>query len=118
MNGYMKTKIEGGSVVNTISIATGKFWHDIFNDLVEYSHVIGDKPDARRVYESYLDEHFERIDDIRVKGNLISVRKFCKSHPTGSYVIRTALHIAAVVDGVYYDYDNFSNHNLYCAWRV
>lgn len=44
--------------------------------------------------------------------------QFCKTHPQGSFILRMAHHVAAVVDGRLYDSFDSSRRCVYAAWEV
>lgn len=55
-----------------------------------------------------------------VKGqSRMNVAKFCETHPQGRWVVRTAKHVLAVVDGVAHDiFESDPNRCVYTAWEV
>ncbi len=44
--------------------------------------------------------------------------QFAELHPTGSYILRMAGHVAAMEDGVLYDRWNCSRKCIYTAWKI
>ena len=49
----------------------------------------------------------------------MNVARFCRSHRRGRYIIQTAKHVAAVVDGVLYDdAEPDAGRCVYGCWRL
>lgn len=44
--------------------------------------------------------------------------EFCQSHETGSYILRTAKHVFAVIDGVVLDEQPNAERCVYGAWKL
>lgn len=55
-----------------------------------------------------------------IKGqSRMNLATFCESHPQGRWVVRVAKHVAAVIDGVYYDsFAERPDRCVYGAWEV
>lgn len=52
------------------------------------------------------------------KGNRITIKKFCQSHPEGRYWVFVRGHALAVIDGVVYDHSHRPSRQITCAYRV
>ena len=46
-----------------------------------------------------------------------TVESFAKSHPTGTYIVKVASHVVAVVDGYYYDTWDSGEKSLYAYFE-
>lgn len=48
----------------------------------------------------------------------MTAERFCKEHPKGRFILRSAHHVAAVKDGVLYDTWDSSTRCVYYAWEI
>lgn len=95
---------EPDCVVRAIAAATGRRWHDIHRELCDLSAEVCSMPSANWVWGLYLRRiGFRRFLMPERCPECVSVRKFCRMYPKGTYVIGTGNHAVAVMDGDYYD---------------
>ena len=100
-----KVHDKGDCVIRAISKVTGMTWVEVYDELYQYGLSIGDFGNNKKVYGAMLkDKGYEFQSIKRVKGKTApTVESFCKEHTSGSYILRLAHHITAIVDGVCYD---------------
>lgn len=90
--------------VRAISIVFKEEWHDIYNDLCSYGSVLADMPSTNHVWGTYLtDKGFVRYTIPNTCPDCYTVKDFTYDHPYGKYILATAHHVIAVIDGNYYD---------------
>lgn len=99
-----KGVVAGDCVVRAIAIAEDKSWDDVYDELCEEGHELGDMPSSNRVWGEYLKEHgYERGVVVDMCPFCYTVKEFCKDNPIGTYVLGTGTHAVAVIDGDYID---------------
>ena len=58
--------------------------------------------------------HIRRVPISNAKGTKRpTVKSFAKTHPTGTYIAKTAHHVVAIVDGCYYDTWDSGDKSMY-----
>lgn len=104
INANPAKKRVGDCVIRAISIATGKPWEDVYDDLCRVGREEFDMPSSNRVWGLYLYwlgfSPFILPDDCP---SCITVREFARRFPAGAYIVGTGAHAVAVIDGDYYD---------------
>ena len=92
-------------VIRAICKITGMSWVEVYDELYQYGLSIGGFGNEKEVYSAMLkDKGYEFHAIKREKSKrACCVEQFCKEHPKGSYILRLAHHLTAVVDGVCYD---------------
>ena len=109
----------GDCVVRAISIATGKSWLDVYDDIYLTGREEYDMPNADAVWGLYLYRlGFEPFILPDRCPKCITIRDFCKLFPKGTYIIGTGSHAVAVIDGWYYDSYNSGDQVASYFWRV
>ena len=92
--------------IRAICAVTGLSWYEVFDKIVARARELCLFPSDR----DFMDERMAMFGLIKIKlprpkkgEKAMTVHKFCKEHPHGKYVLRTAKHNIGVVDGKYYD---------------
>lgn len=117
---YFKADKVGDCVTRAVSIATGRDYLAVYNELKELSGKSPRNGVARRIVKKYLSKYpFTALMDIGTG---------CKYHlhknelPTeGSYILSLSGHLAAYKDGVLYDTYDSSRGGQRCVygyWKV
>ena len=105
----------GDSFVRTVSKVLDKCWEDTYLGLCSEGLTYSDMPSAIYVWGMYLRKHgfvYKTIDSVFPKCTTVS--QFAKEHPKGTYVLACQDHIAACMDGDYFDsYDSGDEVVLY-----
>lgn len=90
--------------VRAICIITNKSWHDVFRSISDYADELCDMPSTNHVWGTYLrDQGFKRYTIPNTCPDCYTVKDFTYDHPYGRYILATAHHVIAVIDGNYYD---------------
>lgn len=90
----------GDCVIRACSISTESSWHAIHEDLSRLSNLRCNMPSANVVWGEYLESKGMFYGVPRFP---LTVRQFCREHPTGCYTIGTGYHAVTVIDGDWYD---------------
>lgn len=95
-------------VIRAIALATGRSWQFIFWDLSVRAALVGDLPNANRVWIPYLQEQgFTKHNLPDTCPVCYTFKQFTKDHRHGIYILGDGQHAVAVVDGNYIDtYDS------------
>ena len=108
-------KTIGDCVFRAISIATGKSWLEVYDELCEMGRELLAPPNDGETYKCYLDGIADRIlvkvDRKRLTGKDLAKRKDGKT-----YVLRLANHVATVKDGKVRDTWDSGNKSAYIVW--
>ena len=95
---------EPDCVVRAIALATKQDWDRVHWDLCVLSHQYCTMPSVNWLWELYLKRKgFEKFLLPESCPECVSVRKFAKLYPEGTYVIGTGSHAVCVRDGNYLD---------------
>ena len=91
-------------VVRAISIATDQPWKKVHWDLCVLSHELCTMPSVNWLWDEYLKRHgFTQFLLPDSCPECVTVRKFCRMYPHGTYIIGTGHHAIAVIDGNWLD---------------
>lgn len=95
-------------VVRALCAATGLSWYEVYDKCCEIGKEYGVMPNASgKKYSGIRAEAFgleSRVIPAPKKGERsMTVQKFCEKHRKGKYVLTTAHHDLAVIDGKYWD---------------
>ena len=109
----------GDCVIRALTKVTGTSWGYVFEGLVPIARELQCMPNGKPCYERYLlDRGFEYHGVSNAKGTKRpTVDRFAKDHPNGTYVLRVAHHLVAVVNGTYYDTWDSGHKSLYGYWE-
>lgn len=112
-------KVTGDCVVRAIAIATDQSWRRTYRELCQMGEILGDLPNANRVWGTYLKEKGAKQFLLPEScPECITVRAFCDRYPEGVYVIGTGEHAVAVIDGDWYDSFDSGEATPTYFWRV
>lgn len=100
----------GDCAVRAIAKALGLSWEQAFSRLTANAFLMGDMPSSDAVWGSVLRQNgFSRDVIPNTCPDCYTVAEFCEDHPKGTFVLKSAGHVATVVDGVLYDSWNSEN---------
>lgn len=105
-------------VIRAISKATGESWLNTFDRLISHARVVCTCQTGKEAYTDLLHDYpsfsvFKYVDGEKKR---LTVKDVCKLK--GSYVVRVANHMVAVVDGKYYDIFDSGDKCAYKIWRT
>lgn len=103
--------------VRAISMATGKSWNSVYDELSEYAKQKAFMPDEVECIDIYLEENFEKLCGCRDRYK-ITVEEFVQEHPIGIYLITMNGHITCCRNGCVYDTFDPSNRIVWGAYKV
>lgn len=104
LNANPAGKRVGDCVVRAISIATGKPWLKVYDDLHRVGRIEFDMMSSNDVWGLYLYLlGFEPFVLPDACPECITVREFAKHFPIGTYIIGTGSHAVAVINGDWVD---------------
>ena len=99
-----KGKVEPDCVIRAISIATGKTWYEVYDELCEVGREECSMPSVNSVWGKYLYElGFEPFLLPEACPQCTTVRAFCRHFPHGTYIIGTGTHAVCIRNGNYID---------------
>lgn len=108
----------GDCVIRALTKVLNKEWLDVFEELLPYARSLQCMPNGKPCYEKYLtDNGFEYTGISNKKGTKRpTVQSFSKDHKEGTYFLRVANHVVAVVDGYFYDTWDSGDCSMYGYW--
>ena len=109
----------GDCVIRSLTKALSMEWLQVFDEMMPLSREFQAPFNNRVCYEFYLSKNgFTYYGISNKKGSKRpTVESFAKSHKTGTYILRVAHHLVAVVDGLYYDTWDCGQKSLYGYWE-
>ena len=111
----------GDCVIRALSKATDRSWVFVYDELCNFGRDLGGLPNDDEVFEEFLEHNGFNIKSIpRPKRgqDSVTVQKFCRQHPIGTYVLSCAHHLTCVKDGKFYDLGcEFYNCKVYRYWE-
>lgn len=109
----------GDCVVRAISIATGRPWIDVYDDICLTGREEFDMPNSDAVWGLYLYRlGFEPFVLSNRCPKCLTIRAFCDIFSKGTYIIGTGSHAVAIIDGDYYDSWDSGDQIASYFWRV
>lgn len=97
-------------VIRGIMTLENQSWQQTMLELTAYSYFMHEIIDVNNVWEKYMnDKGYRRIELPDTCPDCYTLRKFCRLHPYGKYLVCTGSHVIAVIDGDYYDTWNSGN---------
>lgn len=108
----------GDCVIRALTKVLNMDWQQVFDLLVPIAKEFQCMPNTPIAYEKLLtNSEFVYTGISNKKGTKRpTVESFAKSHKQGTYILRVAHHIVALVDGIYYDTWNCGSKSLYGYW--
>ena len=106
-------------VVRAITIATGKRWLEVYDDLCLTGRQVYNMPSSDRVWGRYL-YYLGFVPFLLPEScpSCVTVAEFARWFPRGTYIIGTGSHAVAVVDGDYYDSWDSGNEIPSFFWKI
>lgn len=106
-------------VVRAIAVATGRTWHEVYDDICRVGRDECNMPSVNAVWGKYLySVGFEPFLLSETCPTCVTVRRFCDRYHSGTYIIGTGTHAVAVIDGDYYDSWDSGNEVPNYFWKV
>ena len=100
-------------VIRAIALAMGESWQFIFWDLSIRAALVGDLPNANRVWIPYLQEKgFTKHNLPDTCPMCYTVKQFAKDYRHGIYILGDGKHAVTVVDGNYVDTFDSGNRTV------
>ena len=94
----------GDCVIRAISVATGKPWLTVYDELYRVGRETYDMMAANETWGRYLYRlGFEPFLLPDACPECVTVREFARMYPEGAYIVGTGYHAVAVVNGDWYD---------------
>jgi len=121
-NAHPKGLLVGDCVKRAITTATDKDYMDVqraLNRMKKITHCA--KFNEDRNYHSYLTSelHMSKTTYPAEKGKpRMNGKRFCDSHPNGSYILVMAGHLTACKDGIIYDTWDCTEKCVYGSYKV
>ncbi len=91
-------KTLGDCVFRAISVATGKSWLEVYDELCELGRELLAPPNDGEAYKAYLDKIGTRVE-VMVNRKRLTGKDLAKRKDGKTYIIRTAGHLSCVKDG-------------------
>lgn len=110
-------KSHSDCVYRAISIATGKDWLTIYDELTALGRELLAPPNDKLTYATYLDRVADRIE-VKKNGKRLTGKDVARLNAHKTYIVRTAHHLAAVQDGKVRDTWDSSDKSAYIVWEM
>lgn len=104
-------------VYRALSMATGKDWLAIYDELTALGRELLAPPNDKLTYATYLDRIADRIE-VKRDGKRLTGKAVAKMDKGKVYVIRTAHHLATVKSGKVQDTWDSSDKSAYIVWEM
>ena len=110
-------KTLGDCVFRAISIATGKTWFEVYDDLCKLGRELIAPPNDMETVKTYMDSRADRVE-VMVNRKRLTGADLAKRKDGKTYVIRTAGHLATVKDGKVRDTWDSGHKSGYIIWEL
>lgn len=109
----------GDCVIRSLTKVLDMEWLQVFDELLPYARELQCMPNGKPCYEKFLKNKGFIYNGISNKkgSKRPTFDRFAKDHKTGTYVLRVAHHLVAVVDGFYYDTWDSGESSMYGYWE-
>lgn len=104
-------------VYRAISIATGKDWLTVYDELTAIGRELLCPPNDKHTYATYLDRIADRIE-VKTVGGRLTGKGVARLDSSKTYVIRMANHLACVQGGKIRDTWNCGEKSAYIVWQL
>lgn len=111
-------KSHGDCVYRAISIATGKSWLQVYDELYILGRELLAPANDKLTYTTYLDRIAERLPAHKPNGKRLTGKDVAALDPSRVYVVRMANHLAAVKGGKVRDTWDSSDKSAYLIWEL
>lgn len=112
-NANSKNNFIDDCVIRSISVAEGKTWDDVYDELSMLARKQGLLFSDVRFVEDYLDSKYDRTCHYNMK-----VGDFVKKHPNHIYLVTMNGHITCCYYGTVVDSFDCRNRVMKCCWEV
>lgn len=97
-------KSTGDCVIRAISLLENQGWRRTMLEITAFSYFMYEVVDDNDVWETYMEFiGYRKLLLPDECPDCYTLRKFCRLHPYGKYLVCTGSHVVAVIDGNYYD---------------
>lgn len=110
-------RTHGDCVFRAISLATGKTWLEVYDELTALGRELLSPPNDKYTYATYLDRIADR-QEIKTVGKRPTGKTVARLDPSKTYVVRMANHLACVKDGKIRDTWNCGDKSAYIVWEL
>lgn len=111
-----KSKTTGDCVFRALSIATGKDWLTIYDELYTLGREVLAPSNDKKTYAKYLDQigsrELVKENGRRLTGKDLALRS------KATYIVRVAGHLLAVKGGKVRDTWDSGNKSAYVIWKI
>lgn len=109
------------SCIRALCAATGKTWHEIFDELTKIARKYNDMPDSKEVFNNYcILNNFDYITygkpAIGEKRPLVS--EFADNNANGIYILYLRDYYVCIKDGSLLNTTNVKNESIYSYWKM
>jgi hypothetical protein len=104
-------------VIRAISIATGKDWLTVYDELCAVGREVFDSPNSSTVEKAYLDKIAER-EPVIVNRKRTTAKQLAQRKDGHTYVVAQANHLVAVKDGKVRDTWDSGDRGSYVIWKL
>lgn len=112
-----KKKNLGDCSIRALSIATGKDWLTIYDELAAIGREILAPQGSMEAINIYMERIGTKIP-VKVDGKRLTAKDLCALRGSHTYVIRTAGHVACVKNKKLRDTWDSSTKSGYIVWKV
>ena len=103
--------------IRAISLATNSTWDQTYQKLSEFARSQAIMPDEVQYIDQYLERNFLKLCGCKNYFQ-ITVEKFDRDHPKGTYLITMSGHITCCIEGYIYDTFDPSDRLVWGAYLV
>lgn len=105
--------------VRALATATGLTYDHAHRILAQYGRLTGRRFDFKAFMKA-SSHNMPRTTYPAIKGaRRMNPVRFSAAHPAGTYIVQTAKHVIAVIDGTFYDSEPPpADRCIYSAWRI
>ena len=123
LNPHPQGKRVGDCVKRAITIASGKDYRDVKNELNRYKKKTGAEVfnEWHKNVEPYIKETLGgvKMSFPAVRGEpRMNGERFCIKYPKGTYILQMARHVVCCIDGCLYDTWDCSDKCVYTAYKI
>lgn len=104
-------------VYRAISVATGKDWLTVYDELTKLGRELLAPPNSKLTYATYLDRIADR-QVIKSVGKRPTGKSVARMDASKTYIVRMAGHLVCVKDGKLRDTWNCGHKSAYIVWEL
>ena len=112
-----KAKGLGDCTIRALSIATGKDWLEIYDELTALGREMLAPQNDMKVIHAYAENIGTKIP-VKVDGKRLTAHDICQMRGSHTYIIRTAGHVACVKNKKLRDTWDSSHRSGYIVWKI